>query len=141
MCRLCRKSSVTYGQLFGYKKGAFTGAIEDKAGLVEKANGSILFLDEVHRLPPEGQEMLFYLIDKGRFRRLGDELERNVQVTIILATTESPDSVLLTTFRRRIPMVVELPDLNSRPLEERLDLIKYFFNKESCRTKKNYKDK
>lgn len=124
------------GQLFGYKKGAFTGAIEDKAGLVEKANGSILFLDEVHRLPPEGQEMLFYLIDKGRFRRLGDELERNVQVTIILATTESPDSVLLTTFRRRIPMVVELPDLNSRPLEERLDLIKYFFNKESCRTKK-----
>ncbi|MCR2045140.1 sigma 54-interacting transcriptional regulator [Anaerosalibacter massiliensis] len=123
-------------QLFGYKKGAFTGANENKAGLVEKADGSILFLDEVHRLPPEGQEMLFYLLDKGRFRRLGDEQERKVQVTIISATTESPDSVLLTTFRRRIPMVIELPDLNSRPLEERFNLIKYFFSKESYRTKK-----
>ncbi len=59
-------------QLFGYVKGAYTGAHEDKEGLVEKANGGVLFLDEVHRLPPEGQELLFYLIDKGRFRRLGE---------------------------------------------------------------------
>lgn len=52
-------------QLFGVKKGAYTGADKDRMGLVEKADGGILFLDEVHRLPPEGQEMLFYLIDKG----------------------------------------------------------------------------
>ena len=42
-------------QLFGHVKGAFTGADTDKIGLVEKANGGILFLDEVHRLPPDGQ--------------------------------------------------------------------------------------
>lgn len=122
-------------QLFGYVKGAFTGAESDKEGLVEKANGSILFLDEVHRLPPEGQELLFYLIDKGKFRRLGEtDIERKVQVTIIAATTENPDSILLSTFRRRIPMVIELPSLNARPLKERLEIIKEFIRKEACRT-------
>ncbi len=123
-------------QLFGYVKGAFTGAETEKEGLVEKANGSILFLDEVHRLPNEGQELLFNLIDNGKFRRLGEtDREREVQVTIIAATTESPDSILLVTFRRRIPMVIELPLLNMRPLKERLDIIKAFLNKEAYRTK------
>ena len=122
-------------QLFGYAKGAFTGADSNKEGLVEKANGSILFLDEVHRLPHEGQELLFYLIDKGKFRRLGEtDKERKVQVTIIAATTENPDSMLLVTFRRRIPMTIELPPLSMRPLNERLDIIKAFFRKEAYRT-------
>lgn len=122
-------------QLFGYVKGAFTGAEEDKQGLVEKAHGSILFLDEVHRLPPEGQELLFYLIDKGKIRRLGEtNRERDVQVTIIAATTENPDSTLLSTFRRRIPMLIELPALSRRPLNERLGMIKEFFRKEANRT-------
>ncbi|MBU5583191.1 sigma-54 factor interaction domain-containing protein, partial [Enterococcus sp. S181_ASV_20] len=58
--------------LFGYCKGAFTGAEEDHAGLVEQVDGGILLLDEVHRLPPEGQEMLFYFIDNGTFNRLGE---------------------------------------------------------------------
>jgi Sigma-54 interaction domain. len=51
-------------QLFGYVKGAFTGAESSKAGLVEKADGGILFLDEVHRLPSEGQEILFFYLTK-----------------------------------------------------------------------------
>ena len=59
-------------QLFGYAKGAFTGADQDHEGLVEKADGGVLLLDEVHRLPPEGQEMLFYFIDNGSFNRLGE---------------------------------------------------------------------
>ena len=123
-------------QLFGYAKGTFTGADVDKEGLVEKANGSILFLDEVHRLPSEGQELLFYLIDKGKFRRLGErDGERVAQVTIIAATTENPDSVLLITFRRRIPMVIELPTLNMRPQKERFNIIKVFFRQEAYRTK------
>ncbi len=58
-------------QLFGYIEGAYTGANVGKAGLVEKADGGILLLDEIHRLTPEGQEMLFYFIDHGRFNRLG----------------------------------------------------------------------
>lgn len=122
-------------QLFGYVKGAFTGADTDKEGLVEKADGSLLFLDEVHRLPSKGQELLFYLIDKGKFRRLGEtESERKVQVTILAATTENPDSMLLSTFRRRIPMTIELPSLDKRPLKERLQIIKEFVRKEASRT-------
>lgn len=62
--------------IFGVKKGAYTGASRDTIGLVEKANEGILFLDEVHRLPSEGQEMLFSIIDKGIYRRLGDSEER-----------------------------------------------------------------
>ncbi len=122
-------------QLFGYVKGAFTGADKDKEGLVERANGGVLFLDEVHRLGPEGQEQLFYLIDKGVFRRLGETNgSRKASVLILMATTENPDSTLLLTFRRRIPMIIELPSLYARQLSERFDLIVDFFSKEATRT-------
>lgn len=124
-------------QLFGYVKGAFTGANEEKSGLVEKADGGILFLDEVHRLPKEGQEMLFYLLDKGRYRKLGEtNNDREVKVMIIAATTEDPKSSLLLTFRRRIPMIIELPSINSRPINERYVLIKNFFAQEASRVGK-----
>ena len=51
--------------LFGYKKGAFTGAVKDTKGMIEEADQGYLFLDEVHRLSPEGQEKLFRYMDKG----------------------------------------------------------------------------
>ncbi|KXG76703.1 Transcriptional regulatory protein DagR [Fervidicola ferrireducens] len=119
--------------LFGVKKGAYTGADRDRAGLVEKADGGILFLDEVHRLPPEGQEMLFYLMDKGLYRRLGEtESQHRADVLIICATTESIESVLLKTFIRRIPMIIKLPNLAERTVEERFELIKSFFKEEAA---------
>ena len=112
-------SELLLSQLFGYVKGAFTGADHEKSGLVEKADGGILFLDEVHRLPSEGQEMLFYLIDKGMYRKLGEtDNTRTARLLIIAATTEDLDSYLLTTFRRRIPMLIDLPPLSERPLLE-----------------------
>lgn len=123
-------------QLFGFSKGSFTGAIEDRAGLVEKANGGILFLDEIHRLPPQGQEILFRIIDKGEFNRVGDSNTRKVNLMIIGATTENIASKLLETFRRRIPVIIELPSLEERPLSERLELIKEFFTRESLRINK-----
>lgn len=124
-------------QLFGYNKGAFTGAEASKAGIVEKADGGILFLDEVHRLPSEGQEILFYLLDKGSFRRMGEtDSNRKAKIMLICATTEIPESHLLLTFRRRIPMVIELPSLKERPLSERFDIIKEFFMGESLRVGK-----
>jgi transcriptional regulator with AAA-type ATPase domain len=124
-------------QLFGYSKGAFTGANIEKVGLVEKADNGILFLDEVHRLPSEGQEILFYLLDKGKYRRLGEtENTRTANVMIIAATTEDPKSSLLLTFRRRIPMIIELPSINNRPINEKYVLIKNFFSQESARVGK-----
>ncbi|WP_234123849.1 sigma 54-interacting transcriptional regulator [Clostridium hydrogenum] len=118
-------------QLFGVKKGAYTGADTNKVGLIEKANGGILFLDEIHRLPPEGQESLFTFLDKGTFRRMGDDEIKTASVLIISATTENPNSALLKTFTRRIPMIINIPSLNERTLEERLYLIKSFFKTES----------
>ncbi|MCB2295305.1 sigma 54-interacting transcriptional regulator [Clostridium algoriphilum] len=121
-------------QLFGYAKGAYTGAQTSKEGIVEMADNGILFLDEIHRLPPEGQEMLFYLIDKGKFRRLGENhSDRTVKIMIITATTEDPESSLLITFRRRIPMLIELPPLKDRPFYERYEIINQFLSKEAFR--------
>jgi transcriptional regulator with AAA-type ATPase domain/mannose/fructose-specific phosphotransferase system component IIA len=119
-------------QLFGHTKGAFTGANDEKKGLIEKANNGILFLDEVHRLSPEGQEMLFLLMDKKIFRRLGEsENTRKANVLLITATTENPNSAMLATFLRRIPVVINLPSLDERTLKERMNLIYKFFMQES----------
>lgn len=119
-------------QLFGHVKGAFTGAESDKAGLIEKAEGGVLLLDEIHRLTPEGQEMLFMFIDKGKYRRLGEsETIHSGNVMLVAATTEDPESSLLKTFTRRFPMMIKLPALDDRPVEEKYEFIKTFFQIEA----------
>jgi transcriptional regulator with AAA-type ATPase domain/transcriptional regulatory protein LevR len=121
-------------QLFGTCKGAYTGADHDKPGLLEQADGGMLFLDEVHRLPPEGQEMLFTYIDRGVFRRLGETTrERKAEVLLICATTEDPQSALLRTFVRRIPMVIRIPSLFELSLDERAAFVNRFFTEEAQR--------
>lgn len=126
--------------LFGHIKGAFTGAGRTKEGLVSHANGGILFLDEAHRLPPEGQEMLFLLMDKGIYRMMGEAANtRKARVLIIAATSEAPESVMLDTFLRRIPVLIKLPTLNERSLRERMNLICQFFQEESERVKVSIK--
>ena len=131
-------------QLFGHVKGAFTGADTEKPGLIEKAEGGILLLDEIHRLSPEGQEMLFLLLDKNIYRKLGETGNyRRANVLIIGATTEDINSTLLNTFLRRIPMVITLPSLDEKPLSERLEFIESFFIEEVNNMKipiKIYKD-
>lgn len=119
--------------LFGVKKGAYTGANEDKEGIIEKARDGILFLDEVHRLPAEGQEMLFTLIDEEKYTPLGGTRDININTMIICATTENIESSLLKTFKRRIPVTITLPSLRERTAEERVSLIDNFFEEESKR--------
>lgn len=129
-------------QLFGHVKGAFTGADCDKKGLIEKADGGIILLDEIHRLPVEGQEILFSIIDKGAYRKLGEtEAEHSVNIMIIGATTEDIDSHLSLTFRRRIPMLIELPSIGCRPMDERYEMILSFFKIESERIRLKIKIK
>jgi len=119
-------------QLFGHTKSAFTGANQDKVGLVEKANGGILFLDEIHRLPPDGQEMLFYLMDKGEYSRLGESSAKHkANLLIIGATTEKPEDNLLATFMRRIPVTIQLPAFEQKPIAERIEIIEHFFHYEA----------
>jgi len=126
--------------LFGHVKHAFTGAEENKSGLVEAANNGILFLDEIHRLPPEGQEMLFSIIDRGEFYRLGESSSpRKVNVLIIGATTEDIQENILTTFLRRIPLTISLPGIGDRNLSERVQLIGLCFKQEAKNIKKTLK--
>lgn len=124
--------------LFGYTKGAFTGANEEKEGLIKHAENGFLFLDEVHRLPPQGQEMLFQVIDNGVYRKMGQvDFQKINRLKIILATTEDTNSTLLNTFIRRIPVIVTLPDLKDRFPSERMEYILNFFSIESNSTKKD----
>lgn len=117
--------------LFGYKKGAFTGADEDHEGAFVEADGGILFLDEVHRLGPKGQEKLFTYLDQGIVYPVGETKKgKRVHVRLCFATTEDLDTSFLTTFTRRIPVKITLPSLSQRSKEERLNLVYTLFNNE-----------
>lgn len=119
-------------KLFGYQKGAFTGANSDMPGLIEEANHGYLFLDEVHRLTPEGQEKLFLILDKGIYKRLGDSGKtRNASIRFIFATTEDTEGVLLETFLRRIPLHIKISNFSERPINEKLSFIYKFYYREA----------
>ena len=75
-------------ELFGYEKGAFTGAITGKKGCMAEADGGTLFLDEVGNLALETQQMLLRAIQERRYRPVGDKADRNFNVRIIAATNE-----------------------------------------------------
>lgn len=120
--------------LFGYKKGAFTGADKDNLGLLHYANGGVLFLDEVHCLKAECQEKLFLYMDQGIYHLVGDNDKwYTSKCRIIFATTENPEQVLLKTLLRRIPVILTVPSLEQRGINERLQLIHYLYQKEEKR--------
>ena len=126
-----KNPQLLMSHLFGHTKGGFTGADSDKRGLIDKANSGILFLDEIHRLPSEGQEMLFSVMDRGTYNRLGEpEKIRKTDVLIIAATTENPESAMLNTFLRRMQVLIKLPSLDKRSLKDRMTFICHFFREE-----------
>ena len=116
--------------LFGYKKGAFTGAEENKKGLFELSNKGFLFLDEIHRLTSEGQEKLFTYLDKHTITPLGGNEEIELNTNLIFATTENTD-IFLDTFTRRIPIIIDIPSYINRSANERRKLVINFFIQEA----------
>ncbi len=85
----CLNTEQFQDQLFGHKKGAFTGAIADKRGLVELARGGDLFLDEIGEMPLETQAMFLTFLDSMEYYRLGDDVKRKADVRIISATNRN----------------------------------------------------
>lgn len=121
-------------ELFGHVKGAFTGAVSDKRGLVEEADKGTLFLDEIGELPLPLQVKLLRILQDGDFSRLGDNLPRKVNIRVIAATnTDLKKAIERKTFREdlfyRLNVIpVELPSLRQRKEDIPL-LINYFLEK------------
>jgi Nif-specific regulatory protein len=88
-------------ELFGHKKGSFTGAVSDKAGLFETASGGTIFLDEIGEMPLELQVKLLRVLQEGTIRRIGENADRKVDVRVIAATNRDlSEDVKAGIFRR-----------------------------------------
>ena len=99
--------------LFGVTKGAFT-AVDDRPGLIERANGGALFLDEAHVLPERVQKSLLRVVEDGKVARFGQTQEKEVDVRFVLATNEpAPTYGLAHDLLNRL-MVVNVPALSER---------------------------
>jgi transcriptional regulator with GAF, ATPase, and Fis domain len=107
-------------EFFGHTRGAFTGAIKDRGGRFELANGGTIFLDEVGDLPMELQPKLLRVLQDGQYERLGDERTRQTDVRIIAATNHDLESRVRTglfrqdLFYRLSVFPIELPPLRAR---------------------------
>ncbi len=107
-------------ELFGHKKGSFTGADRDKPGLVEEAHMGTLFLDEVGELSPQAQVKLLRFLQDHNFRRVGDPTLRTVNVRIIAATNRDPQKMVAEkTFREDLYYRLNVFYLNLPPLRDR----------------------
>ncbi|HEV8615792.1 MAG TPA: sigma-54 dependent transcriptional regulator [Methylomirabilota bacterium] len=108
-------------ELFGHKKGAFSGAIASRIGLFEAANGGTLFLDEIGEMSPAMQVRLLRTLDSGEVRRVGEERAFHVDVRVVAATSkdlhhEAGDGRFRWDLYYRVStVVVEVPPLRRRP--------------------------
>jgi DNA-binding NtrC family response regulator len=109
-------------ELFGYEKGAFTGASQAKAGLFEIAHRGSIFLDEIGDMEPQVQPKLLKVLEEKRFRRLGDLRERSVDVRLIAAShRDLPTAVEKGLFRGDLYFRISTIPLRTPPLRERLE--------------------
>lgn len=110
-------------ELFGHKRGAFTGAVEDHTGLFERADGGTVFLDEIGEVSPAFQVKLLRTLQEGEIRPVGSTKTHKIDVRVIAATNRNlEDEVRAGRFRadlyyRLAGIVVRLPDLKDRPAD------------------------
>ena len=109
-------------ELFGHEKGAFTGAVDRRAGCLEIANGGTLLLDEVGELPPQTQAKLLRVLDDSRVRRIGGRSEIQLDVRVLAATNRNPaEAVRAGQFRKDLYYRLNVFHVALPPLRERKD--------------------
>jgi DNA-binding NtrC family response regulator len=121
-------------QLFGHKKGAFTGAIADKRGLVELAKGGDLFLDEIGEMPLETQALFLTFLDSMEYYRLGDDVKRKADVRIIAATNRDLKKMVEEgKFRKDLYSRISQIVVNIPAMRDRMDDLRVLFEHFVCR--------
>lgn len=107
-------------ELFGSKRGAFTGAVEDRVGLFERADGGTIFLDEIGEVSPAFQVKLLRVLQEGEIRPLGGSRTRQVDVRVIAATNKDLETeIRLGRFREDLYYRLSVVNVNLPPLRER----------------------
>jgi two-component system, NtrC family, response regulator AtoC len=131
-------------ELFGYEKGAFTGAFGSKPGRVEMAHRGTLFLDEISELEPALQSKLLQLLQDGQFCRIGAQEDKKVEVRVVCATNRQLESEIESgTFRQDLYYRINVVNLRMPALRDRRgdipDLCAYFLEfynrKFNCRAR------
>ena len=121
-------------EMFGYEKGAFTGAMKSKTGLFQAANGGSIFLDEIGELPLEMQAKLLRVLQEKEVRPVGSNDRHTVDVRVIAATNRDLESAYRTgTFRKDLYFRLNVVTVHIPPLRERRAdipmLVHYFLNR------------
>jgi len=134
--------NILESELFGHKKGAFTGAIENKAGLFEEASGGTLFLDEIGEINKNIQTKLLRVLQEGEIKRVGETHLRKVEVRILSATNKDLlDEVKKGNFREDLFYRLNVINIKMPPLRDRREdiplLADYFLKRFTERNKKN----
>ncbi len=130
-------------ELFGVEKGAFTGALKSRPGLVEQANGGTLFLDEVGEMETGVQPKLLRFLETRKARRVGSESEYRVQVRVVSATNRNLETEIAAgrfradLFYRLAELSLQVPPLRARP-EDIPDLAIAFLHRANERFGKNF---
>ncbi len=129
-------------RLFGYAKGAFTGADKDQAGLFEQANGGTIFLDEIGDISPYMQQSLLRVIQEGEVMRVGENTTCEINVRIIAATNRDLEQMCADgdfrwdLYYRLVVTELELPSLQERGREEIREMLKFFLKSKSGKFKR-----
>ncbi|TLD40803.1 MAG: Response regulator of zinc sigma-54-dependent two-component system [Candidatus Jettenia ecosi] len=131
-------------ELFGHMKGAFTGAIKDKKGLFEEADGGTLFMDEIGDIPKSVQAKILRVLQEGEFITLGDTVTKKVDVRIIAATNQDLlKGVQEREFREDLYYRLNVINIKMPPLRERKEdiplLVKHFIEKYNKKENKQIK--
>ena len=133
--------SLIESELFGYVRGAFTGAIKDKRGIIEEADMGTLFLDEIGNISPEMQTRLLRVLESGEFRRVGELKPKQVDIRVLAATNADleakvEDGSFRPDLYYRLKVIsIKLPSLRERK-EDIPGLVQIFLSEFSRKTGK-----